>query len=107
EPENAPVATAPRDSEDGVAVGDDGMELGLPGSPEDDTGDGGLDELAFDPERFSRAGQAADAPAGIEEFLAAQANQGSDEVAVDDLATAGTAAADAGDPPLAGSTVRE
>src|SRR5690606_15765017 len=31
------------------------------------------DGLSFDPERFSRAGQAEDAPGGIEEFLAAQA----------------------------------
>ena len=31
-----------------------------------------LDELAFDPERFDRAGRADAAPAGIEEFLAAR-----------------------------------
>ncbi|MGJ4804473.1 chemotaxis protein CheB [Luteimonas sp. SDU82] len=39
----------------------------------DDGQAGELEELSFDPERFSRAHQAEDAPAGIEEFLAAQA----------------------------------
>lgn len=46
----------------------------------DAAGDGtGEDELAFDPERFQRAGQAAEAVAGIEEFLAAQLRQAADE----------------------------
>lgn len=41
-----------------------------------DAGDGGaLDELAFDPERFMRAGDDAATPEGIEEFLAAQMRQ--------------------------------
>src|SRR5690606_34188483 len=46
----------------------------------DAAGDGtGEDELAFDPERFQRAGQAAEAVAGIEELLAAQLRQAADE----------------------------
>src|SRR5690606_7201043 len=46
----------------------------------DAAGDGtGEDELAFDPERFQRAGPAAEAVAGIEEFLAAQLRQAADE----------------------------
>ena len=37
-----------------------------------------LEELSFDPERFNRAGQAQDAPAGIEEFLAQAARTQAD-----------------------------
>ena len=45
-----------------------------------DDGDGmELDGLSYDPERFSRVGQADDAPAGIEEFLAAHARTAADD----------------------------
>ncbi|TYT23098.1 chemotaxis protein CheB [Luteimonas viscosa] len=107
EPGDAPVAAAPQGSDDGAALhspddaaanGDYGLEPGLAVSP-DDAGDGGLDELAFDPERFSRAGQAADAPAGIEEFLAAQAAGAAGESADDGAAEA--EAVHAADPPVA------
>ena len=55
-----------------------------------------LEELAFDPERFNRAGQTQDAPAGIEEFLAQAARTQADAglAAGDDLAAA-TVAEDA------------
>ena len=48
----------------------------------DDAGDG-LDALAFDPERFSRAGQAEGEAGGIEEFLAAQIARTPDAVQAD------------------------
>lgn len=48
----------------------------------EDAGDG-LDALAFDPERFSRAGQAEADAGGIEEFLAAQAAREPDAIQAD------------------------
>lgn len=49
-----------------------------------------LEELSFDPERFNRAGQAQDAPAGIEEFLAQAARTQADaeQATADDMPAA-------------------
>jgi len=49
-----------------------------------------LEELSFDPERFNRAGQAQDAPAGIEEFLAqaARAQADAGQATADDVPAA-------------------
>ena len=44
-----------------------------------DSDDAGADEPTFDPERFGRAGQAAEGAGGIEEFLAAQLRQAAEE----------------------------
>lgn len=64
-----------------------------------DEGDAELDDLAFDPARFSRAGQAEQAPAGIEAFLAERIAQApADE---DDAPAPAAEAAAAPDAPAA------
>ncbi len=67
--------TGVADPGDTPAAGlDEGLDFGsLTLSLEE--GDADPDGLAFDPERFSRAGRAAEASGGIEEFLAAQTAQ--------------------------------
>ncbi|MDH5833107.1 chemotaxis protein CheB [Luteimonas kalidii] len=68
-----------------------------------EAGDAGpLDELAFDPERFMRAGEDAETPDGIEEFLAAQMRQ-SEAGASDDAAESG----DVAPRPADGTSTRE
>src|SRR5690606_34580575 len=70
-------------------------------SLDDGDGDGlELDGLSYDPERYSRAGQGDDAPAGIEEFLAAHARTAADE-ADEPGATAPAADEGAADAPAA------
>ena len=59
-----------------------GPDSGTPTLSIDDAGDG-LDALAFDPERFSRAGQAEAEAGGIDEFLAAQVARSPDAIQAD------------------------
>ncbi|TWT21230.1 chemotaxis protein CheB [Luteimonas marina] len=64
-----------------------------------DEGDAGLDELAFDPERFNRAGEAEQAPTGIEAFLAERIAQApADE---EDVPAPAAEAAATPEPPVA------
>lgn len=73
--ENGTPTADPAPQED-LETGLDFSTLTLSLDEGDDTE---LDGLSYDPERFSRAGQGEDAPAGIEEFLAAHARTAPDD----------------------------
>ena len=64
-----------------------------------DGDDAGADEPTFDPERFGRAEQAAEGAGGIEEFLAAQLGQASQQDDNPGIATADDASIAASDEP--------